>query len=54
MYQGYVKAFSTSEETRELFLVEATVFQNDTGEKMYDVAILYLSFDKTNFTLEIF
>jgi Family of unknown function (DUF6338) len=54
MYQGYVQAFSATEDTRELFLTNASVFANNTGKKEYDVAVLYLSFDKKDVTLEIF
>jgi hypothetical protein len=53
-YQGYVQAFSATEDTRELFLTNASVFKNDTGEKEYDVAVLYLSIDKKDVALEIF
>jgi hypothetical protein len=54
MYQGYVQAFSVAEETRELVLTDATVFVNNSAEKMYDVPVLYLSFDKKDVALEIF
>ncbi|MHB1587727.1 MAG: DUF6338 family protein [Acidiferrobacteraceae bacterium] len=54
MYQGYVRAFSGAEETRELCLSDASVFVNNSAEKMYDVPLLYLSFDKKDVALEIF
>lgn len=53
MYQGSVSAFSDEEDQREVLLANAAVFQNSTSEKLYDVALLYLSFDRKNIVLEI-
>ena len=46
--------FSTQEDPRELVLKRVTVFQNDTATKLYDVDLMYLSFDKKSATLEIY
>lgn len=54
MYQGYVATFSVTEEQRELILNDATVFENATGRKLYDVKSIYLAFDKKDVAVEIF
>ncbi|SRR6266496_2242131 len=54
MYQGNVVSFSTDEDPRELVLNNVTVFQNDTAAKLYDVELMYLSFDKKSVTLEVY
>jgi uncharacterized protein DUF6338 len=54
MYQGYVATFSTTEDPRELILRDAPVFENSSGKKLYDVASLYLSFEKKDVVVEIF
>jgi len=54
MYQGYVATFSATEDPRELILRDATVFENSTGTKLYDVSSLYLSFEKKDVVVEIF
>jgi len=54
MYQGNIVSFSTDEDPRELVLNNVTVFQNDTAAKLYDVGLMYLSFDKKSVTLEVY
>ena len=54
MYQGYLATFSTTEDPREVLLKDATVYENTTGKKLYDVNSLYLAFDKEDVALEIF
>jgi hypothetical protein len=54
MYQGFVTTFSTTEDPRELILRDATVFENASGAKLYDVKTIYLAFDKKDVTVEIF
>lgn len=54
MYQGYVATFSTTEDPRELILRDASVFENSSGAKLYDVSSLYLSFEKKDVVVEIF
>jgi hypothetical protein len=54
MYQGYLTTFSTTEDPRELILRDATVFENSSGAKLYDVSSLYLSLEKKNVVVEIF
>ena len=53
MYQGYVATFSTTEDPRELILRDATVFENSSGTKLYDVSSLYLSFEKKDVAIEV-
>lgn len=53
MYQGRVTAFSTVEDPRELILEDATVFDNKTAAKMYDVKLIYLALEKKNARVEI-
>jgi hypothetical protein len=54
MYQGKVRAFSAGEDPRELIIIDATVYENDSGLKMYDVKLIYLSLEKKNISLELF
>ncbi len=54
MYQGSVASFSTDEDPRELVLTNVTVYQNDTAAKLYDVDLMYLSFDKKSANLEVY
>lgn len=54
MYQGYVATFSTTEDPRELILRDATVFENSSGKKLYDVRSLYLDFEKKDVAIELF
>ncbi len=54
MYQGQLSVFSIKEDPRELMLRNATVFTNDSGAKLYDVKVIYLSFEKKDVSLEIF
>jgi len=52
--RGNIVSFSTDEDPRELVLNNVTVFQNDTAAKLYDVELMYLSFDKKSVTLEVY
>lgn len=54
MYQGIVHTFSDVEDPRELILKYVRVFDNDTGANLYDVDILYVSFEKKNASIEIY
>lgn len=53
MYQGYVSAFSSGEDPRELVLGQVTVYRNDTGQKLYDAKSVYLSFEKKDVSIEL-
>jgi hypothetical protein len=52
MYQGYVVAFSDSLEKDEIFLDNVSVYQNSTGNKLYDVAGLYIPTKRENLIIE--
>jgi hypothetical protein len=52
-YQGYVMAFSSEEDPREILLGDVTVFTNDSSQKLYDVKSTYLSFAKENVAIEL-
>ena len=52
-YLGYVMAFSSEENPRELLLGNVTVFTNDSGQKLYDVNATYLSFAKEDVAIEL-
>lgn len=54
MYQGMVHTFSDVEDTRELILKYVRVFDNETADNLYDVEIMYLSFEKKNASIEIY
>ena len=54
MYQGMVHTFSDVEDPRELILKDVSVFDNETGDKLYDVDLIYLSFEKKNASIEIY
>ena len=54
MYQGMVNTFSDIEDPRELILSNVKVFDNETGTGLYDVDLIYLSFEKNNASIEIY
>jgi hypothetical protein len=53
MYQGYLTAFSTTEDPRELILADVSVYENSSGVKLYDAASVYLSLDKADIAVEL-
>ena len=52
-YKGFVRAFSSAENPRELVLGDVTVYTNDSGDMLYDVKTVYLSFEKQNVAIEL-
>ena len=52
-YYGSITHYSDSDAERELILYDVTVYDNETGEKLYDVKHLYLSRNKDDLTIEI-
>lgn len=52
IYQGYVRSFSSGDKGRELVLMLVEVFDIDSAEKVGDIPILYLSFERDNIVLE--
>ncbi len=51
-YQGYLIAFSDLAVAPELALREVGVYKNSTGEKLYDVNVLYLSVEPERIEIE--
>lgn len=52
IYQGYVQAFSSGDEKRELLLVLVRVYDLDTAAKVGDIPVLYMSFKDDDVVLE--
>jgi len=52
MYEGWVQAFSDTVTENELFLRDVMVFNNTTGDKLYEVPGLYISRNKDEITIE--
>lgn len=52
MYQGEIAAFSDSEEMRELFLRKVAVYNEKTGDHLYDTDQIYIARRKDDVTLE--
>lgn len=44
IYQGYVRAFSTVKDRKEILLVEVEVFDFNSAEKVADIPVMYISF----------
>ena len=53
MFQGYIRAFSDIEEGRkEVLLTEVTVYNETTGERLYEADHMYLARNRDNITIE--
>ncbi len=52
VYDGYVDAFSRTEETQELLLSRVVVYDNETGEEVDRIPVLYRAFPKDAVTVE--
>lgn len=52
MFQGYIQAFSDVEEPAEIFLTRVSVYNEKTGEFLYEADTLYLAREKNNLTIE--
>jgi hypothetical protein len=52
MFQGYIRAFSDVEDQAEIFLTQVCVYNETTGEKLYEADRMYLARDKSNLTVE--
>lgn len=53
VYYARIKAFSESGESRELLLLDADVYTDDTFEKLYCCQAMYLSRPKFSLTIEV-
>jgi hypothetical protein len=51
-YDGWVQLFSDDSQSAELLLRDVKVYTNDTGEHLYDVESMYLSFEPGNIMIE--
>lgn len=53
MYDGSLKAFSDNSKEAELLLENVSVYQNDSGEHLYDTNAQYLSLNRDRISIEI-
>ncbi len=51
-FEGWVQAFSDTSKKAELFLRDVSVFDNLTGDPLYQVGALYISRDRHNISIE--
>jgi putative flippase GtrA len=52
VYDGRVRFFSEADKPAELYLQDVKVYDNATGEYLYDVAGMYVSLERTDLTIE--
>jgi hypothetical protein len=52
VYDGRVRFFSEDEKPAELYLQDIKVYDNASGEHLYDVAGMYISLERTDLTIE--
>ena len=53
VYEGRVRFFSEDSMNAELYLQDAKVYDNASGEFLYDVAGMYVSLERTDMTIEL-
>jgi hypothetical protein len=53
LYYGWIKAYSDSHEERELLMGNVSVFDNNSGELIYEVESMYFCRDRYDITIEI-
>lgn len=53
VYYGCVRAYSESDEQRELILGQVTVYKNADGQLLYGAPRMYFSRDKSELTIEL-
>lgn len=53
VYDGYVDAFSQTDDTRELLLSRVVVYDNETGEEVDRIPVMYKAFPKDAVTVEL-
>lgn len=52
-YDGWVVAFSDDSKDAELLLRDVSVYQNSTGEPLYQVGMMYISRNREDIAIEI-
>jgi len=52
VYDGRVRFFSEADKPAELYLQDVKVYDNASGEYLYDVAGMYVSLERTDLTIE--
>lgn len=53
MYYGAVSVFSDSERDRELIISDVTVYDNDSGKKLYELDQIYICRNKDDLSIEV-
>jgi putative flippase GtrA len=53
VYDGRVRFFSEDSKNAELYLQDAKVYDNASGDFLYEVAGMYVSLDRTDLTIEL-
>jgi len=53
MYDGWVQAFSDNSKEAEVLLGDVFVYENATGDFLYEVASQYLSLDRNKISIEV-
>lgn len=54
MFQGYIRAFSDVEQTREILLTDVVVYNEVSGEKLYESEYMYLARNKEELTVQLY
>jgi len=52
MFQGYIRAYSDLEETKEIFLTHVNVYDEATGQQLYKADMMYLARHRDDVTVE--
>jgi hypothetical protein len=52
MFQGYIRAFSDVEDPAEILLTQVSVYNEKTGELLYEADHVYLARDRADLTIE--
>ena len=52
IYYGVIDVYSDSEKERELILRKVDVLDNETGDTLYNVEVMYVCRDKHDLTIE--
>ena len=53
MYDGWIQAFSDNSKEAEVLLGDVQVYDNNSGELLYEVNSQYLSLDKAKIRIEV-
>ena len=52
MFQGYIRAFSDVENPTEILLTQVCVYNEKTGDRLYEADTIYLARDRSGLTIE--